>query len=74
MIIQEKIIIKDKNFIKTYSDNNCYVVRDGIEYDVAIDPAELNREYTEGGFIENQETQEELTDSEALDIILGNII
>lgn len=36
---------------KTYSDEGRYVVRDGIPYDAAIDPAHLNRKYIEGGFI-----------------------
>lgn len=32
---------------RTYSDKGMMVERDGIRYDAAIDPAELNRQYTE---------------------------
>ena len=47
MIIKEQLIINKKAFIKTYSDKNLRVVRDGIEYDEAIDPVDSKREYTE---------------------------
>lgn len=33
--------------IRTYSDKGMMIERDGIRYDEAIDPAELNRQYTE---------------------------
>lgn len=32
---------------RTYSDKGFMVERDGVRYGEAIDPAELNREYTE---------------------------
>lgn len=32
---------------RTYSDKGMMIERDGVRYDEAIDPAELNREYTE---------------------------
>ena len=32
---------------RTYSDQNMMIERDGIRYSEAIDPAELNRQYTE---------------------------
>ena len=31
----------------TYSDQNMMIERDGVRYCEAIDPAELNRQYTE---------------------------
>lgn len=31
----------------TYSDKGMVIERDGVRYDEAIDPAELNRQYTE---------------------------
>lgn len=40
---------------KTYSDAGCYVVRDGVSYSEAIDPVNLNRQYTEGEKIEELE-------------------
>lgn len=33
--------------VRTYSDINHYIVRDGVIYSEAIDPEELNRQYTE---------------------------
>lgn len=44
---------------RSYSDKGCYVVRDGIAYSEAIDPAECGRTYTEGVPIEEEVTAEE---------------
>lgn len=32
---------------RTYSDQGMMIERDGVQYSEAIDPAELNRQYTE---------------------------
>lgn len=32
---------------RTYSDKNFYIEREGVKYCEAIDPVELNRQYTE---------------------------
>lgn len=48
MIIQETYILGNREFIRTYSNENRYVVREDIEYSEANDPAEFHREYTEG--------------------------
>ena len=48
MIIQERFTINGREFIRTYSDSGRYVVRDGVEYAEANDPAESNRVYSEG--------------------------
>lgn len=32
---------------RTYSDRGMMIERDGVRYDEAVDPAELNRQYTE---------------------------
>lgn len=32
---------------RTYSDQGMMIERDGVRYDEAVDPAELNRQYTE---------------------------
>ena len=32
---------------RTYSDKGMKIERDGVRYDEAIDPAELDRQYTE---------------------------
>ena len=68
-IITEQLIINNKDFIKTYSDSNRYVVRDGISYSEALDPAEFNRVYTEGELLPNNDIDP--TAEEILDIILG---
>ena len=51
MIIQEHFDINGRDFVRTYSDENRYVVRDDIEYSEACDPAEFNRQYIEGDII-----------------------
>ena len=44
----ETFYIGESEFTRTYSDANRYVVRDGIAYSEACDPAEFHRIYTEG--------------------------
>lgn len=41
-------------FVRTWSDANRAVVRDGIAYGEANDPAELGRIYTEGDLIPDE--------------------
>lgn len=48
MIITEQLEIDGRQFTRTYSDSNRYVVRDGISYEEAVDPTEFGRTYTEG--------------------------
>lgn len=67
MIVQEHFIVGDRDFIRTYSDANRFVVRDGVEYSEACDPAELGRTYTEGDVMPVDESEAQ----EILDIILG---
>ena len=55
MIIQEHFDVGGRDFIRTYSDAGRYVVRDGAEYSEACDPAEFNRQYTEGDIITDEE-------------------
>ena len=59
MIKQENLQINGQEFIRTYSDDNKYVVRDGVSYSEAVDPAEFNRLYTEGDVMPDEETTEE---------------
>lgn len=47
MIVTEQLIINDKQFTKTYSDQNMMIERDGVQYSEAIDPTEFGRTYTE---------------------------
>lgn len=67
MIIQEQI---SDTLVKTYSDKNVYI-HGGFpegDYEESIDPEDANRTFTETDIpIE----QEELTDTEALNIIMG---
>lgn len=51
MIRTEQLTINGVQFTRTYSDSGRYVVRDGVSYDEAIDPAELGRIYAEGDLI-----------------------
>ena len=67
MIRTENFTINEKLFIRTYSDAGRYVVRDGISYEEACDPAEFGRTYTEGDVIPDTDTDA----AEILDIILG---
>lgn len=67
MIVQEHFIVGERDFIRTYSDANRCVVRDGVEYSEACDPAELGRTYTEGDIMPADESEAQ----EILDIILG---
>ena len=67
MIVTENYQINGVDFVRTYSDAGRYVVRDGISYEEACDPAEYGRTYTEGDVIPETDTDA----AEILDIILG---
>lgn len=71
MIISENITIHGKSLIRTYSDSGYMVERDGVRYSEAIDPADLNRTYTET----DEPVDSDLTETEqkahAYDIIMG---
>lgn len=47
MICAENISINGKAYIRTWSDENMMIERDGNLYEEAIDPADSGREYTE---------------------------
>lgn len=49
MIITEYYKTREDGVLlnRTYSDKGVMIARDGVRYDEAIDPAELNRQYTE---------------------------
>lgn len=69
MIRTENYMIGERQFTRTYSDENRYVVRDGIEYTEANDPADLGRTYAEGDLMPPEEVAAQ---AEAiLNIILG---
>lgn len=52
---------------RSYSDAGMMIERDGVLYSEAIDPANTNRTYTETTI----QIVEEISDSAALDIIVG---
>lgn len=68
MILTEELTVDGKILVRTWSDANKLIERDGVKYTEAIDPRESEREYTE-----TDETipSEAISDSEALKIILG---
>lgn len=68
-IITEHFDVNGRDFIRTTSDAGRYVVRDGVEYTEACDPAEFGRTYTEGALIPADERESEA--AEILDILLG---
>ena len=47
MIVTESIQVNGRKLVKTYSDRNVMIERDGVRYDAAIDPAGSGRTYTE---------------------------
>ena len=69
MIVTETYMLGDRQFVRTYSDANRYVVRDGVEYGEANDPAEFGRTYTEGNLMTDEEIESNAR--EILDIIFG---
>lgn len=61
MIRTESYEINGVAFVRTYSDAHRYVVRDGVSYDEANDPASLGRTYTEGDEIQDEEAEQDQT-------------
>lgn len=59
MIVKETVVINDKQFIKTYSDEDKYIECNGVRYAEAFDPAEIGREYTETDIVigDNEATE-----------------
>jgi len=66
VIRTEKVIIDEVEFIRTYSDENRYVVRDGESYEEAMDPTMYQRSYTEGDLIEIYEQPEKRFDDKTV--------
>ena len=60
MIKTEHFDVNGRDFIRTYSDAHRYVVRGGVSYSEACDPAELGRTYTEGEVMEDETEAEEI--------------
>lgn len=47
MVVTEKVIINEIEYIHNYSDEGFYIERDGVKYSDAIDPIGFDRVYTE---------------------------
>lgn len=73
MIVQTHFDVNGRDFIRTTSDSGRYVVRDGVSYSEACDPAELGRTYTEGDLMppEEQDMDALMDKAEAFDILMG---
>jgi len=73
MIVQTRFDVNGRDFIRTTSDSGRYVVREGVSYYEACDPAEFGRFYTEGDLIppEEQEMDALNAKAEAFDILTG---
>lgn len=73
MIKVETFYINEREFTRTYSDAGRYVVRDGVAYSEACDPAEFGHTYTEGDLIpvDERNQDEEADYAEAGRILLG---
>lgn len=50
-IKQTHFDVEGRDFVRTISTSGRYVVRDGVSYSEACDPAEYGREYTEGDYM-----------------------
>lgn len=75
MIIVENLIIDGQEFTRTYSNANRYVIRDGIEYSEAYDPAEFGRTYIEGNIMSDEEIESINTEAtEILNILTGGTL
>lgn len=74
MIVTEHFDVNGRDFVRTVSDSGRYVVRDGVSYSEACDPAEFGRVYTEGDTMppEEQDMDALMDKAEAYDIL--NII
>lgn len=69
MIKTEHLTINGRDFVRTYSDSNRYVVREGVSYAEAYDPAGFGRVYIEGDVMEDNSTDEDY--AEAGKILMG---
>ena len=71
-IVTETFYINGREFTRTYSNANRYVVRDGVEYGSAEDPSEFGRVYEEGRLMdENDQPSSEA--EEIVNILTGEV-
>lgn len=60
-IVVEHFDHNGEDFTRTYSDAGRFVVREGVSYDEAVDPAKYGRTYTEGELmpVDDEEPEDE---------------
>lgn len=69
MIRTETYMLGEREFTRTWSDANRFVVRDGVEYSEANDPSEFGRVYTEGELMPPEDIAAQA--EEVLNILMG---
>ena len=69
MIRTETYMLGEREFTRTWSDANRYVVRDGVEYSEANDPSKFGRVYTEGELMPPEDIAAQA--EEVLNILMG---
>lgn len=70
-IVTEHFLVGERDSIRTWSDKGNLVERDGVLYEVAEDPAEFNRTYTETDIPIGGDADEDADKAEAFDILMG---
>lgn len=70
MIYTETVEIRGKQFVRTYSDTY-RIMRDGLEYDEAVDPIGSGRTYTESDTLLESGMTETEQKVAAYDILTG---
>ena len=73
MIAKENMEIGGRAFVKTYSDAEFYIERDGMRYSEAIDPSGILRVYkeTDEPISPTEEPNEIAQKAEAFDYLTG---
>jgi hypothetical protein len=69
MIRTETYMLGEREFTRTWSDANRFVVRNGVEYSEANDPSEFGRVYTEGELMPPEDIAAQA--EEVLNILMG---
>ena len=69
MVIRENIMINEREFVRSYSDEGRYLLRDGVAYSEAVDPAEYAEErvYTEGEVMTDEDAAEMDSDTATIE-------
>ena len=71
MIVKEIVTYGGVEFYKTYSDIGMKIERDGVLYNSATDPIDTDRTYIETDVPAKGSANGQLSDTDALNIIMG---